>query len=569
MKGSLFLIILCELVRIAYAAVNASLAPLSIPPSLYWDGDDGWWSTFQIQVGTPGQTVRLLPGTSASAGSTIWVVISEGCVDVNPSLANCPNERGYLFQSNLSTSWSTQGIQNGIDGAIFSLNTYEESFLGLSGNASYGYDTINLGLPGTGLPSLQKQVIAGLWTDDFFLGSLGLSPVPFNFTNLNDPQPSMLSALYNQSLIPSRSWAYSAGAHYNDPPVFGSLTLGGYDATRFKSNNLTVAFGADFSRDLLVSLQSVTYDTAGSSPLLASRIDVFIDSLVTEIWLPVSVCEAFAQQFNLTWNEQGQLYLVTEEAHAVLVKQNPNFTFKVGQAGGGGEVVDIVLPYAAFDLNLTAPIVGNDTRYFPLKQAQNSTQYTLGRTFLQEAYVIADYERRNFSVSQALFPPTSVSVNLVAIYPPGNDNNGTNTNGTSTNTTTTKKSGLKAGAIAGIAIASVATLALVAIAALLWSKRTKKRHELEDTGVPRPEGEDPTHIVMDLTPDPAKPELDGNKTNVHEMTEQRFVPPELPAYEGPWGRHELVQENGIHEMDAGGEVAPSTAGPEELQGTPR
>lgn len=424
------------------------------------------------------------------------------------------------------------------------MNTYEESFLGLSGNASYGYDTINLGVPGAGLPSLQKQVIAGLWTDDFFLGSLGLSPVPFNFTNLNDPQPSMLSTLYNQSLIPSRSWAYSAGAHYNDPPVFGSLTLGGYDTTRFKSNNLNFAFGADFSRDLLVSLQSVTYDTAGSSPLLASSIDVFIDSLVTEIWLPASVCEAFAQQFNFTWNEQGQLYLVAEEAHTVLVKQNPTFTFKIGQAGGGGETVDIVLPYAAFDLNLTAPIVGNDTRYFPLKQAQNSTQYTLGRAFLQEAYVIADYERHNFSVSQALFPSTSVSANLVAIHPPSNDN-GTNTNTTST--ITTKKGGLKAGAIAGIAIAGVATLAFVAIAALLWSKKKKTRHEMADTGVPRPEGQEPTHAVVDA----AKPELDGNKTNVHEMTEQRFVPPELPAYEGPWGRHELVQENSIHEMDGG------------------
>ena len=124
--------------------------------------------------------------------------------------------------------------------------------------------------------------------------------MPFNFTNLNDPQPSMLSSLYNQSLIPSRSWAYTAGAHYNNPPVFGSLTLGGFDTTRFRPNDLSFSFGADFSRDLLVSLQSVTYDTAGSSPLLASSIDIFIDSLVTEIWLPVNACEAFARQFNLT-----------------------------------------------------------------------------------------------------------------------------------------------------------------------------------------------------------------------------------------------------------------------------
>lgn len=188
-------------------------------------------------------------------------MIPEGCVDVNPKLTNCANERGYLFQSNVSTSWSTEGIQNGADGAIFSLNTFEESYLGLSGNASYGYDTVSLSIPGSGLPTLDKLVIAGMWTDDFFLGSLGLSPVPFNFTNLDDPQPSMLSTLFNQSLIPSRSWAYTAGAYYKSPVVFGSLTLGGFDTTRFEPNNLTFAFGADFSRDLLLSLQSISYST--------------------------------------------------------------------------------------------------------------------------------------------------------------------------------------------------------------------------------------------------------------------------------------------------------------------
>lgn len=47
-----------------------SVSPINVPPSLYWDGIDGAWSTFHVQVGTPGQTLRLLPGTSASAGDT-------------------------------------------------------------------------------------------------------------------------------------------------------------------------------------------------------------------------------------------------------------------------------------------------------------------------------------------------------------------------------------------------------------------------------------------------------------------------------------------------------------------
>jgi hypothetical protein len=45
-------------------------SPLNVPPSLFWDGIDGKWSTFHVSVGTPGQAVRLLPGTSATASDT-------------------------------------------------------------------------------------------------------------------------------------------------------------------------------------------------------------------------------------------------------------------------------------------------------------------------------------------------------------------------------------------------------------------------------------------------------------------------------------------------------------------
>ncbi|TVY14856.1 hypothetical protein LARI1_G008295 [Lachnellula arida] len=546
MSRQLFLFTLSGLSSLGYSTLNASTAPLSIPPSLYWDGDNGRWSTFHIQVGTPAQTVRLLPGTSASAGSTIWVVIPEGCVDVNPDLENCLNERGYLFQSNQSLTWSTQGIKTGVDGAIFSLNTFEEGNLGLLGNGSYGYDTISLGLPGSGLPTLEKQVIAGIWTDDFYLGSLGLSPVPFNFTNLDDPQPSMLGTLYNKSLIPSPSWSYTAGAYYQTPPVFGSLTLGGFDTTRFKPNNLTFAFGADFSRDLLVNLKSITYDTAGSSPLLASSIDVFIDSLVAEIWLPVDVCEEFAKQFNLTWNAQGQLYLVEEQAHAALVKQNPAFTFTIGQESSQ-ETINIVLPYAAFDLNLTAPIVGNTSRYFPLKQAQNSTQYTFGRTFLQEAYVIADYGRRNFSVSQALFSSTSVAQNIVAIEVPDISNVHTVPNHGKKN----KGSEMGKGAIAGVVIAAITVLTAAVFAAILWFKSQKKPREAPAESITPPE-----NPAVDVVLVPPPPELDGYKTSVHEIDGHFSMNQELPAHEGHWGRHELISEVSLHEL-GGREVAPA------------
>ena len=185
------------------------------------DGNDGRWSSFQIQVGTPGQTVRLLPSTSASAGTDIWVVIPEGCKPpvVSHDLPDCAGKRGYLFNPDTSTTYSTQRLLDAGNGTIFSFNTVEEGLLGLQGYAYYGFDTISLGIPGSGLPSLQNQVIAAYAIDTFWVGSLGLSPLPTNFTNFNNPQPSVVGTLREQNLIPSSSWAYTAGAYYKDPPV--------------------------------------------------------------------------------------------------------------------------------------------------------------------------------------------------------------------------------------------------------------------------------------------------------------------------------------------------------------
>lgn len=91
-------------------------------------------------------------------------MIEEGCSQANPNLTNCAEERGGLFLSNTSTSWSTEGVPNGPSGALFTLITYKESKLGLSGNAYYGFDSIALGIPGSGLPTIEQQVIAGYAT---------------------------------------------------------------------------------------------------------------------------------------------------------------------------------------------------------------------------------------------------------------------------------------------------------------------------------------------------------------------------------------------------------------------
>jgi hypothetical protein len=168
--------------------------------------------------------------------------------------------------------------------------------------------------------------------------------------------------------------------------VFGSLVLGGYDSSRAGNNITTFPLGEDISRDLTVGLQAITTSLQGTDhTLLPQGIYTFIDSTVPHIWLPLTACQRFEAIFGLTWDPITDLYLVNDTLHLSLLNQNPIFTFILGNTTQGGPSMNIVLPYASFDLFVDYPIVANQTRYFPIMRAANDTQYTLGRAFLQEA----------------------------------------------------------------------------------------------------------------------------------------------------------------------------------------
>lgn len=111
----------------------------------------------------------------------------------------------------------------------------------------------------------------------------------------------------------------------------------------------------------------------------------FIDSTVPHLWLPLSACKAFENAFGITYDRKTDLYLVNDSLHDTLKQQDASLSFLLGNQIEGGETVNITFPYAAFDLNVGSPIVNSSQSYFPLRRAANDTQFTLGRTFLQES----------------------------------------------------------------------------------------------------------------------------------------------------------------------------------------
>ena len=149
------------------------------------------------------------------------------------------------------------------------------------------------------------------------------------------------------------------------------------------------SFASDNSRDLVVGVQSIKSSSANGTvkSLLPSGILAYVDSTVPQIWLPIEACQAFEEAFGLKHDEESGLYPVDDDLHDALIAQNASITFTLGHLETGGETIDITLPYDSFDLQATPPFVNKRTRYFPLRRADNATQYTLGRTFLQGASV--------------------------------------------------------------------------------------------------------------------------------------------------------------------------------------
>lgn len=417
---------------------------------------DGKWSSFPLQIGTPAQNIRAFVGTSAFSTVAIG---ADGCEPVSVFGGSCADSRGALFLSNESLTY----LKNSIFNLGFNVN------LGLDEGANAGFDTITLGWQGSGGPTVEHSTVFNFNLQTYWLGIFGLNPAPSNFTTFTDPQPSFMQQLVNNNTIPSLTYGYTAGNQYRLNGVYGSLVLGGYDENRFDAaQNISVPFNEDVGREQLINLKAITTDVGSPSNLLPDGdISLLIDSSVAQIWLPESACTAFESAFGITYDSYREYYILNDTLRTTLQESNPNVTFTIGSVANDA-TVDIVLPYSAFDMELRFPPDTNSSAYFPLKRAANSTQYTLGRTFLQEAYLISDYDNRNFTVAPCTWNSSLVSTTSLKSIIRANETMSGEGGGSG--------SGSNVGAIAGGVVGGVVGLALI-VGAIIWFMRRRKQGE--------------------------------------------------------------------------------------------
>jgi hypothetical protein len=255
------------------------------------------------------------------------------------------------------------------------------------------------------------------------------------------------------------------------------MVFGGYDKSRLVMQQGTmIGMPNEKNNTLLVGVQSIIYKAdpdveQGSTSFTSGGFNAVIDSTLPYLVLPSDICERFVQKFNLGYDNTTNLYTINSTAHDRNVQQNATVSFKIGAgAQDSAKFTTISLPYAAFYLQASSPIYQNVTNYFPIRKSTTG-YYILGRTFLQEAYLIVDYQRSNFTIAPAYWSEPMPTEDLITIY--------NTTYKPPTRLDDTGGHGLSAGVIAGIVIGIVAVFAILGLGGFFYWRRRRAAKEKE------------------------------------------------------------------------------------------
>jgi hypothetical protein len=297
-----------------------------------------------------------------------------------------------------------------------------------------------------------------------------------------------------------------------------SLVLGGYDQKRFVPHDVEFTLTRETAlpqalvRGIEVSIPEKSKPDWWDSNRrvlsdMNSSFEAIIDSSTPFLWLPESVCSNFAEAFNLTYRTEFGAYLVNDTFDLLRADDSFSFTFSLSSYDNNDDfgqpldvpgVVNITLSAYAFAQVLKYPFnnmaieyKAKSVPYFPIKVAPNDT-FILGRTFLQEAYLLTKYDSTVFSVHQALFPD-SLDTEIKAVeqppnspYPPPLD--------------TGDKHGLSKNQMIGI-VAGVVVATLIALFIFCFCcRRRRKRTRMPKTFLEEGDTKDTSSSILTETP---------------------------------------------------------------------
>jgi hypothetical protein len=209
---------------IAKRSLSLPAEPFSVQPSGNFLGNDGLWSTFFLNAGSPPQQFEVIVSTSSPSLWLInWNVCDPTADDTVALHPNCIASRGNGWYRNNSTSYGQVGLYNVTVNDVLKLpgaygkspvaNLYPRS--DYNSGSVVGVDRVGLlNESGSGGPlNIDRALIYDLIDRSFWVGSLGIGLTDFE-TPDNTTYPSLLSKLSDAAAVPGTSWGYTAGAHY-------------------------------------------------------------------------------------------------------------------------------------------------------------------------------------------------------------------------------------------------------------------------------------------------------------------------------------------------------------------
>ncbi|KAK8242728.1 aspartic peptidase domain-containing protein [Phyllosticta capitalensis] len=460
-------------------------APITFSPSGQWDGNDGPWSSFSLRLGSMDQSqhIRVLPAFSVSA---LFTIDKSGCpteaeAPTFMSPEQCLEARGGVFDADQSSDWTYYGIF-GVDGGSSGLGYLDVT-------VEFGSETVGLTSDNT-QPLLSGQITAMVAVFDYWIGVFGLSPNPSRLANMSTSYPTFFNGLKKTGRIAGNSWSYTAGAYHRN--FSANLIFAGYDSSRFNSKN-SVQISMMPNTTFVVQIKKIEVTGLTMANQVISNVSFLstIESALPYLYVEKSICSEFQRVFNLSYDSGSDLYFIPDDLHSRLVALNPSIIFTVCGSYNGGKTHcgDFPFPYAAFALNASYPLLkypngsiinstAQSRRYFAIKQSNDANSVVLGRVFLQETHIFADFDRKFFNLSQTVFDSTAESRVSIVQAP--------------SNATDDGAAALTAADVTGIVISVVAALATSCYLAFAKLK-----------------GRWPFKPPQPVAEEPGKPELDG------------------------------------------------------------
>lgn len=408
--------------------------PIQLIPSTEFYGPDGPWQAVSVSLGNPPQNVNLLPGGVFESQILSNKVCSNQSLPQPCGAGGLYNLQNSDTVDNTSISFGGNADLQTLDGGAtsaygssipimdslnipriqyspwvvpnFSITLFENLYFPLpDGSGAYPAELGTLSLGGN---TVVNQSFGSGRTD---IPAVNASLIPGWF-------------LGQEKVISSASYGLHIGSAAMGIPL--SLWLGGYDRSRvlgpvssqpyagntFKIDLLDIGIGVDNGASPFNFPERQNILAQGNVSM-GDATSVAIHLLAPYIHLPKSTCDAIASYLPVTFQRKYGLYTWnTKSPKYEPIVTSPSFlsfTFRASNINQAN--LTIKVPFQLLNLTLQAPIAKTPTQYFPCRPPPDGGSYTLGRAFLQAAFVgvIWDPLEGAWFLAQAPGPKTAIT----------------------------------------------------------------------------------------------------------------------------------------------------------------